>query len=78
VAGLLLTIPGDRLLRLTWRLVPAVTGYAGLANGLRFASRWLPFLIRPEAARDELYLDTVSVAPTWRQRGLGTNFQAEA
>jgi ribosomal protein S18 acetylase RimI-like enzyme len=78
VAGLLLTIPGDRLLRLTWRLVPAVTGYAGLANGLRFASRWLPFLIRPEAARDELYVDTVGVAPRWRHRGLGTSLLTEA
>jgi ribosomal protein S18 acetylase RimI-like enzyme len=78
VAGLLLAIPGDRLLRLTWRLVPAVTVYTGLATGLRFASRWLPFLIRPEAARDELYVDTVGVAPRWRHRGLGTSLLTEA
>ena len=78
VAGLLLTIPGHRLLRLTWGLVPAVTRYAGLANGLRCVSRWLPFLLRPEAASDELYIDTLSVAPAWRHRGLGTGLLAEA
>ncbi|MCX6025946.1 MAG: GNAT family N-acetyltransferase [Chloroflexi bacterium] len=78
VAGLLLTIPGHRLLRLTWGVVPAMTRHAGLANGLRFASRWLPFLLRPEAARDELCIDTLSVAPAWRHRGLGTGLLAEA
>ena len=78
VAGLLLTIPGQRLLRLTWGLVPAMIRCASLANGLRFVSRWLPFLIRPEAARDELYIDTLSVAPAWRHRGLGAGLLAEA
>jgi len=78
VAGLLLTLPGHRLRRLTWGLVPAMTRHAGLAKGLRFASRWLPFLLRPEAARDELYIDTLSVAPAWRHRGLGTGLLAEA
>ena len=78
VAGLLLTLPGRRLLHLTWGLVPAATRHAGLANGLRFASRWLPFLLRPEAASDELYIDTLSVTPAWRHRGLGTGLLGEA
>ena len=78
MAGLLLTIPGHHLLRLTWGLVPAMIRHAGIANGLRFVSRWSPFLIRPEAASDELYIDTLSVAPTWRHRGLGTDLLALA
>jgi len=77
-AGLLLAVPGTHLLRLTWTLIPLVMRHSGVAAGARFALRWWPFLLRAESARDELYIDTVSVEPAWRGRGMGTALMAEA
>jgi ribosomal protein S18 acetylase RimI-like enzyme len=76
--ALLIMIPGSELLRLTWGLLAAMTADVGLAGGLRFGARWLPFLMRPEAARGELYIDTLSVADAWRGRGVGSALLAMA
>jgi ribosomal protein S18 acetylase RimI-like enzyme len=76
--ALLIAIPGGEVRRLTWRLLAAMTAELGPTTGLRFAGRWLPFLVRSEAAGDEMYVDTLSVADAWRGRGVGSALLAEA
>ncbi len=76
--ALMIAIPGRELRRLTWGLRAAMSAEAGPTIGVRFAARWLPFLLRAEAARDELYIDTLSVTDAWRGRGVGSMLLAEA
>ncbi len=76
--GFLLAVPGTNLLRHTWTVLPRLMRHSGALAGLRFMVRWRPFLQRAEAGRDELYIDTVSVEPAWRGRGIGTALMAEA
>ena len=76
--ALLIAIPGREVQQLTWGLLAAMIAEVGPATGVRFASRWLPFLMRAEAAHDELYIDTLSVADAWRGRGVGGALLAEA
>lgn len=78
VVGLLHAIPGKRLSRCTFALWRAMRRLYGVRAAFGLLRRGWPLAFEPEATGAEYYIECLSVAPTFRNRGVGRSLLAKA
>lgn len=71
IVGITQAIPGADLWKVTVRLVRACATCLGLGSAIRLAWRGFPLAFEPDAEGGEYYVNTLAVAPTHRNRGIG-------
>jgi ribosomal protein S18 acetylase RimI-like enzyme len=76
--GLLQAIPGDRLVAVTIELLHAVRRAFGWRTAFGLIRRGLPLAGEPDAENGEYYIECLSVAPEFRNRGIGRSLLQEA
>jgi ribosomal protein S18 acetylase RimI-like enzyme len=76
--GLLQAIPGERLGAVTLALFHAIRRVFGWRAAFGLVRRGLPLASEPDAKDGEFYIECLSVAPAFRNRGIGGSLLAEA
>jgi ribosomal protein S18 acetylase RimI-like enzyme len=78
VVGIVQAMPGADLLRTGARLVREYARCYGWRSALRLAGRAYPLAFEPDAKAGEYYVETLAVAPSRRNQGIGGMLLAEA
>jgi ribosomal protein S18 acetylase RimI-like enzyme len=71
IVGIAQAFPGADLWKVGARLVQVCGKCFGLTAALRFAWRGFPLAVEPDAENGEFYINTLAVAPSQRNRGIG-------
>jgi ribosomal protein S18 acetylase RimI-like enzyme len=71
IVGIAQALPGADLWKAAIGLARACAKCLGLGAALRLAWRGLPLAFEPDAEAGEFYVETLAVAPTSRNRGIG-------
>jgi ribosomal protein S18 acetylase RimI-like enzyme len=71
ILGIAQAHPGADLMKVNIRLARACAKRFGNGAALRLAWRGLPLMFEPDAEPGEFYVETLAVAPGYRNRGIG-------
>jgi ribosomal protein S18 acetylase RimI-like enzyme len=71
IVGIAQALPGADMAKASIRLVRACAEGLGLGSAIRLVWRGLPLALEPDAEAGEFYVNTLAVAPSRRNQGIG-------